>query len=181
MESQFHSIPEVSQAFDEAVPLLFLGAGIEVVGAEVLVRGSVLQRVIDGREDRSRNGENGFLEAAPGFDAVVLGVDVAAQAHCTGVVLSQGDPLRTRVEFSRALVAARADVQAQETSLAKRLMSAPISERICSAARFLTPCTELLLHGGAKGPGGRYFLVDSGNGGIEGVDLIEMQPQQQTV
>ena len=35
MESQFHSIPEVSQAFDEAVPLLFLGAGIEVVGAEV--------------------------------------------------------------------------------------------------------------------------------------------------
>src|SRR5215468_4749558 len=106
MEGQFHSKPEVSQAFDEAVPLLLLGAGIEVVGAEVLVRGSVLQRVIDGREARSRNGENGFLEAAPGFDAVVLGVDVAAQAPCTGVVLSQGDPLRTRVEFSRALVAA---------------------------------------------------------------------------
>ena len=39
-----------------------------------------------------------------------------------------------------------------------------------------------LFDGGAKGGnGGLQLLVDSGNGGIEGVDLIEMQPQQQTV
>jgi hypothetical protein len=34
-----------------------------VVGAEVLVHGSVLPNVIDGRADRSHGGENGFLGA----------------------------------------------------------------------------------------------------------------------
>src|SRR5215470_13273295 len=55
--SRFHSIPEVSQAFDEAVPLNWLGP-------RYLVHGSVLQHVIDGRADRSHGGENGFLGAA---------------------------------------------------------------------------------------------------------------------
>src|SRR5215470_4950524 len=45
-----------------------------------------------------------------------------------------------------ALSSLRGQMQAQETrlaSLGKRLMSVPISEMICSAARFLTPGTEL--------------------------------------
>jgi hypothetical protein len=40
--------------------------------------------------------------------------------------------------------------------------------------------TELLLHGGARGPNaGLHHSVDSGNDGIEGIDLIEMKPQQE--
>src|SRR5262245_35826321 len=48
---ELHSVPEVSKAFDETVLLPFLGVGIEVVGTEVLIHRSVLEHVIDGRED----------------------------------------------------------------------------------------------------------------------------------
>jgi hypothetical protein len=67
----------------------------------------------------------------------------AEWADCTSVVLSQGEPLRIRVERRLpALSSLRGQMQAQETrlaSLGKRFMSVPISEMICSAARFLTP------------------------------------------
>src|SRR5215467_1640131 len=46
-----------------------------------------------------------------------------------------------------ALSSLRGQMQAHETrlaSLGKRFMSVPISEMICSAARFLTPGTELI-------------------------------------
>ena len=39
-----------------------------------------------------------------------------------------------------------------------------------------------LFDGGAKGRnGGLHLLVDSGNGGIEGVDLIEMKAQEEAM
>src|SRR6516162_7806813 len=73
---ELHSVPEVGQSFDEAVLLPFLVAGIEVVGAEVLVHRSVLEHVIDGREDRGGDGHDRLLGAAPRFDAVELGVEI---------------------------------------------------------------------------------------------------------
>src|SRR5215472_10692739 len=73
-----HRVPEVSKAFEETVLLPFLGVGIEVVGTEVLIHRSVLEHVIDGREERSRNGNNSLLGAAASSDAVVLGLEIAA-------------------------------------------------------------------------------------------------------
>ena len=67
----------VSQSFDEAVFLPLLGTGVEVVGAEVLIHGSVLEHVIDGREDRSRDGDDRLLGATPGSDAVELSLQIA--------------------------------------------------------------------------------------------------------
>src|SRR5262249_52738560 len=75
---EFHSIPEVGKAFEETVLLPFFGVGIEVVGTEVLIHRSVPQHVIDGREDRSRNGNNSLLGTAASSDAVVLGLEIAA-------------------------------------------------------------------------------------------------------
>jgi hypothetical protein len=45
------SVTEVGQAFEEAIRLLGLGAAVEVPGAEVLISGTVLEHVINGREN----------------------------------------------------------------------------------------------------------------------------------
>src|SRR4030095_10285067 len=58
---EFHSIPEIGQALDEAVFLPFLGAGIEVVGAEVLIHRSVLEHMVDGAEHRGSNGDDRLI------------------------------------------------------------------------------------------------------------------------
>ena len=58
-------------------------------------------------------------------------------------------------------------------SVAKRLMSMPISEMIARAPRSLTPGIEVTwcLH----------LPVDFGDCRIEGIDLSEMKPQQEPV
>src|SRR5262249_51649040 len=56
--------------------------GSTSVGAEVLVHGSVLEHVIDGRENRSCDGDDGFCRTAPCSDAVKLGVEVAVFRAC---------------------------------------------------------------------------------------------------
>src|SRR5262249_32299481 len=115
-----NGVAQVSQALDESVFLLLLGSSIEVICAELLVEGSVLEHVIDGREDRRRDGQDGLLGTAPCSDAVELGLEVGfaspPRAHCTSVVLSQGEPLRMRVDRRLpALSSLRGQMQAQET------------------------------------------------------------------
>ena len=73
-----HSVAKVSQAFDQASFLLVVGATIEVTGAKVLIHGPVLEHVIDGRKDGGGDGDDCLLGAAPGFDAMELGLEVAA-------------------------------------------------------------------------------------------------------
>ena len=58
--------------------LTLLGTAFEVIRAQVLIRGSVLQHVIDGGEHGSGNGYDCLLGAAPRSDAVELGLKVAA-------------------------------------------------------------------------------------------------------
>src|SRR5215468_6742200 len=72
-----HSVAEVGQAFDQTCFLLVRGTAIEVIVAEVLVRRAVLEHVVDSGEDGGGDGHDGLLGAAPGFDAVVLGLQVA--------------------------------------------------------------------------------------------------------
>ena len=46
--------------------LLGLGPFVEVIGAKVLVQGSILQHVIGRRQDRSGDGTNRLFCPAPG-------------------------------------------------------------------------------------------------------------------
>ena len=80
------------------------GPFVEVIGAKVLVEGSILQHVIGSRQDRSGDGTNRLFCPAPGAQAMKLGLEIAGllagggPGHWTRVVLSQGAPLRIRVD-----------------------------------------------------------------------------------
>src|SRR5438093_13477488 len=50
-----HIVAKVSQAFDQAFGLLAFGSALKVIGAEVLIQGSVLEHVIDCGEDGGGN------------------------------------------------------------------------------------------------------------------------------
>jgi len=56
----------VFEVAHEPARLGFLGTTMEVIGAEVLVEGPVLQDMVDGREYRCGDGANCLLGATPG-------------------------------------------------------------------------------------------------------------------
>src|ERR1700737_3650774 len=60
--SERNGVPEVGQALNEAMGLLLLGATVEVIGAEVLICGSVLEHVIDGGEEGSGDRHDFYKE-----------------------------------------------------------------------------------------------------------------------
>src|SRR5215831_15254074 len=49
-----------------------------MVAAEVLIHRAVLEHVVDGGQDRGDDGHDRLLGAAPGFEAIELGLQVAA-------------------------------------------------------------------------------------------------------
>src|SRR5712671_580205 len=75
---EFHSVAKVCQPFDQALFLLVDGPALEVVAAEVLIHRAVLEHVVDGGKDGGDDGHDRLLGAAPGFDAVELGLHIAA-------------------------------------------------------------------------------------------------------
>src|SRR6516165_5979508 len=72
-----HGVAKVSQAFDQGFFLLIGGTAIEVIATEVLIHRPVLEHVVDGGKDGGGNGHDGLVGAAPGFDAIELGLQVA--------------------------------------------------------------------------------------------------------
>src|SRR5439155_17844957 len=72
-----HGVAEVGQAFDQGVFLLIRGTAIEVFATEVLIHRPVLEHVVDRGKDGGGDGHDRLLGAAPGFDAVELGLQVA--------------------------------------------------------------------------------------------------------
>src|SRR5229473_2259453 len=72
-----HSIAKFSQAFDQAIFLLVGGTTIEVIAAEILICRPVLEHVVDRGKVGGGDGHDRLLGAAPGFDAVELGLQVA--------------------------------------------------------------------------------------------------------
>ena len=69
-----------------------LVALVEVVGAEILIHGSILQHVIDGREDGRSNGYDRLVDTAPRSDAVVQCLE-----HVRCRVIQSGDGGTERV------------------------------------------------------------------------------------
>src|ERR1700730_9496876 len=72
-----HGVAKVSQAFDQGFFLLIGGTAIEVIATEVVIHRAVLEHVVDGGKDGGGDCHNSLLGAAPGFDAVELGLQVA--------------------------------------------------------------------------------------------------------
>jgi hypothetical protein len=58
--------------------LLAGGVALEVVAAEVVIRRAVLEHVVGGGQDRGDDGHDRLLGAAPGSDAMELGLLIAA-------------------------------------------------------------------------------------------------------
>src|SRR6516162_3967371 len=75
--SERHVVAKVGQALDQAFGLLAFGSGLKVIGAEVLIQGSILEHVVDRGEDGGSDGHDRLLGAAPRLDAQELGLQVA--------------------------------------------------------------------------------------------------------
>src|SRR6266849_492853 len=72
-----YGVAKVSQAFDQVCFLLFGRTANEVIAAEVLVHRPVLEHVVDGGKDGGDDGHDRLVGAAPRFDAIELGLQVA--------------------------------------------------------------------------------------------------------
>src|SRR5271166_500437 len=84
-----HFVAELGDLADEAPDFRFGESAVEIIGAEVLVGGSVAEHVIDGGEDRGGHGADRLLRAASGFQAqelrpVVAGFGVLGLPTRTG-------------------------------------------------------------------------------------------------
>ena len=56
--------------------MLVGGVALEMVAAEVLIHRAVLEHVVDGGQDRGDDGHDRLLGAAPGFEAMKLGLQI---------------------------------------------------------------------------------------------------------
>src|SRR5215831_2450958 len=134
-----------------------------MVAAEVLIHRAVLEHVVDGGKDRGDDGHDRLLGAAPGFEAIKLGLQVAAFLfyRSPGALrqrgLKPGSALTLTIgsTFAGALVIARTYASPGDEMWAEgnRLMSMPISETMTCALRFLMPGIDMINSTAArKGP-----------------------------
>src|SRR6266852_134851 len=190
---EFHSVAKVCQPFDQALFLLVDGPALEVVAAEVLIHRAVLEHVVDGGKDGGDDGHDRLLGAAPGFDAVELGLQIAAflfgcrqsALNQRGLKPSSALTLTIGSTFAGALVIARTYASPGDEMCVRREPA-----HVDADLRDDGVCTEVLdawdrrdqLDCGAKGPKVRLHLrVDRRHCDIESVDLIEMKAQQEAM
>src|SRR6185312_8308121 len=188
-----YCISEVLKAPDEALCVSDFGAALEVVGAEVLVGGAVLEDVVDGGEDRGGDGADRLLFPAAAAQAEELSLQVAS-------VLALGRPgaldergLEPVPAFAHAGGAALASaLVVARTHVGPRQQVPGGSEAAHIDAGLGGDClgTERTysrdgadeVDGDAKGGEvGLDLLVDGGEGAIEAVDLPEMELQQKAM
>src|SRR5216683_368485 len=188
-----HSIAKFSQAFDQAIFLLVGGTTIEVIAAEILICRPVLEHVVDRGKDGGGDGHDRLLGAAPGFDAVELGLQVAVflfyrrpgALHQRG--LEPGSSLAQAIGSTLAgtLVVARTYAGPRDEMCVRR-ESAHVDPDLGDddvGAEVLDSWNRYYeVDCGAKGPKVRLHLrVHRHGGGIESVDLIEMKAQQEAM
>ncbi len=70
-------ISQVFQAVDETLGVSGFGSSVEVIISEVLIECAVLEHVIDGGDDGSRDSTGCLLRAATGANAMMLGSEIA--------------------------------------------------------------------------------------------------------
>src|SRR5881296_3445430 len=73
-----HGVAEVGELADQTIGELLPVGGLEVLGTEIDVVGSVLKHVVGSSDDRSRPGHDGFLGTAASAQAKELGLEVTA-------------------------------------------------------------------------------------------------------
>ena len=166
---------------------------IEVIVPEVLIAGAILEHVIDSGEDGSGDGANGLFGAASGTDAVELGLDVAALlARRSPAALDQGGlkPRSTLSHAGRAPLTGTLVVLGAQTGPGDEMRRGGKSAHVVADLGRDDACTKLTdprnggqqLDGGAKGLDALvHFAIDLGNSGVDGIDLLKVQPQQKAV
>src|SRR6266699_2383113 len=182
--SERHIKAKVSQTFDQAFGLLAFGSVLKVIGAEVLIQGSVLEHVIDCGEDGGSDGHDRLLRAAPRLDAQELGLQVAillayrrpGALHECG--LEPGRTLSQAVgpTFSGTLVVARAKTDPRD-EMAFGWETAHVGANLRDddlRADFSNAgdCHDLADSDPKRCDACLHLLVDRGNGRIESIDLI---------
>src|SRR5208282_831921 len=172
---------------DQALFLLVGGTAIEVIAAEVLVHRPVLEHVVDGGKDGGGDGHDRLLGAAPGFDAVELGLQVAVFLFYRrpGALHQRGfEPGSTLAQaigstFAGTLVVARTYASPRDEMCVRREpahVDADLGDDDVGAEVLDARGRHYEVDCGAKGPKVRLHLrVDRGHSGIESVDLVEMQ------
>lgn len=168
-------------------------SGLEVVSAQIAIEGAVFEHVVDGGQDRSCDGANGLLGAAAVTDPAELGLQVAALCSRTGPgALDQGGlqpwcPLAQPIgpalagafvvawaqsrpgdEVSRGRESAHVDADFAADHLRAQIAHAMDAAQLTHR---ITKRGEITVH----------LLVDLGDSVRQGIDLAQMQPQQEAV
>src|SRR6266851_6834114 len=189
----FHGVSKVTESAEKTLGVALLGPLIEVGGAEVLVLGTVFEHVVGGGEDGCGHGADRLLGAAPGAQAVELGVEVAVLLFRAGPGalhqqgLEPGSALAHAVgsALASALVVARAQAGPGDEMAAGGEAAHVHSDLGDDASRSLLADAG---NGGqqlrrlAKGAEiGLDLLIDLVDGSVDGVDLLEMKGKQEAV
>src|ERR1700722_3946938 len=73
---ELHLTTQVVDASDQALDHLAAVAASEVAGAEIFVFNAVFEHVVGGGKHGGRDGQNGFLGAAPSAQAMELSLQI---------------------------------------------------------------------------------------------------------
>src|SRR5690349_2260051 len=188
-----HGVSDLLKASDQASGGSFRIASVEVVGTQVVPDGAVAQHVPDGGEHRGGDGNDGFLGAAARAEATEQCLQVAAldlDRRPSGLNESGFQPVGTWAQsraaaFAGALVVARAQA-APGAEMSGRGKARHVDPNFCDhrvradvaqAGNGAQQLSRL-----AKGVEAvAYLLLDRGDGGIDGVDVPEVQLEHETV
>ena len=128
---------EIGKAFEQSADGFVGIVPGEIIGTKVCVVHAIPEHVVGSREHGSGHRENGFLGAAPGFDAQELGVQITGlnaysgpgRRHQSGLepVSALAHSVLRRLPALSSLRGHRPAQEIRWPESAKRVMSTPIS------------------------------------------------------
>ena len=190
---QFDGKTEIGETLDEAMGLRLGAAAREVIGAEIFIQRAVLEHVVSGGEDRGGDGADRLLGAAPSAQPHEL----RPQVGCLGAsgcpcaldqhILEPGGSLaqagRPPLVGTFVIARAQAGPRPQVPGRGEPLHVGADLGQDDLGAQFADPRdrAQLLDRVTKAGERGIGLPVDVGDAGIKGVDLLQMQPEQETM